>query len=296
MVGALDLFAVGTSITLSRFLGTMETISDPPAPSSLSAKSEAAPTKPFPFMQLPLEIRIMVYKEFLVMPSPIFFGLGLKTQAILRSRNPDTSIKENGIPQTLVCQLFLTSRSIYQEAMPLYFSLNRFHFSNLHVLLVVLSSLKPNCRRQIARISFAYQGPSPAKAFKVLSTCVGLRDLIIRLTGFTPNLIRLEDELPRRLMKMGGISQLLKIRGIKKLGVSFTGLEQCGCSWVVVDKKRFLKATKVLKEPQSPLKLKRQESKDYPREKAKRTVFGKANVMTRTEKKLAEEQKKLESK
>lgn len=51
----------------------------------------------------------------------------------------------------------------------------------------------------------------------------------------------------------------------------------------------LLEALQVLKQPYSEAAIRRQDKKDYPPEKAKRTVFGRANVVTRAETRLASE-------
>ena len=92
--------------------------------------------------------------------------------------------------------------------------------------------------------------------------------------------------MPESLKRLPGLGDLLKVRGIQELQIivpsalpysryySFNG---------DVSPEFFIKVLQVLKLPRSATSLRRQDEKDFPPEKARRTVFGRANAMTRAE-------------
>ncbi|KAI4161826.1 MAG: hypothetical protein LQ342_004517 [Letrouitia transgressa] len=224
------------------------------------------PKGPFAFMSLPVEIRRMVYKEILVMPDEICDGSWVPN----RWHDPKT--------QPRVRQFLLTSKTIYFESMPVYFGLNTFHFHMMSSMEDFLKHTAVDHRRRIRRVSFALYGYAPARSLKLLRECVSLQYLHVR-AGI------LSTHWGKNNMLMGayGVNDLLKIRGIRKLEITCNdppGYRTPG------DWDCFVGALQLLKQPHTPQFLRLQEKKDYPPDKAKRMIFGKSNVITRSEAKL----------
>ncbi|KAL9609674.1 MAG: hypothetical protein Q9167_005583 [Letrouitia subvulpina] len=231
---------------------------------SRKKKKSKVPKEPFPLMRLPAEIRRMVYKEILVMPGEV--GIPMP--------KPFRDYKT----QPYVRKFFLTSKAVYAEAMPIYFGLNTFYFHKMSYMEDFLKHTAVDHRRCIRRVSFKFYGTAPARALKLLRECVSLEYLHVK-AGVLYTLGGKHEHL----MSAHGLNNLLKIRGIKKLEVTCNDPPD---RYSPIDWDCFLGALQLLKEPHTPQFLRLQEKKDYPPDKAKRTVFGKTNVITRSEAKL----------
>ena len=185
--------------------------------------------------------------------------------------------------------LFAVSQIVHEEAVPLYFRTKPFCFSSLITLVEFLESAGPVCFQNLTSITFTYQGWYAAKAFKRLGECLALESVSIIVNVCTP-----EHDVgfgKRLLVKSAGMKDLLKIRGIKNLEIElreyFGFRRTTGNPYVIApDEEQFVEALQVLKQPQDPAKIKRLLAKFTPKEKAQRSVFGKANVITRAERKL----------
>lgn len=238
---------------------------------------------PFPFMKLPLEIRTMVYKELLVLDNPINFMwyVGYSGPRRCQLAAGVKIDKRFVIPRPAleqICGLLRTSSAIHEESFRIMFGYNTFHFDELDMFESFVSKLRPDYRRSIARMTLCYFGRAPARAMKLLRECVGLRSLSIILDCMTVYHMPYNKGTGfRDIKKLHGMNDLLKVRGIRNLQITLKAMPE---RFSV-----FNSAVQVLKEPHSDVWLRRQEAKDYP-QKATRTIFGKANVMTRTEKKV----------
>ncbi|KAI4168994.1 MAG: hypothetical protein LQ343_006025 [Gyalolechia ehrenbergii] len=238
--------------------------------------------KPFPFMKLPPELRQMVYKELLVQSQDItisnrYWGFCFDTKiGVLEHTN-----KQVAHSPAATCQIFRASKACYNEAMPIYFGCNSFAFESLDLLLV-LDKLRVDYRRNIKSLSVKFWGNSPAKSARLLRGCTALRQLSVEISYATLRYGKSEF-LP--LLNSNGINDLLKVRGITDLKVT----KSDGCNRFLREMEGwepFVEALQVLKQPCSAAALRYQYTKDYPPEKAKRIVFGKTNVMTRSERNL----------
>ena len=135
-------------------------------------------------MSLPAEIRNMIFKELLIMPSPVFFEdiISYKPngEEQLLSADPPVAAEETVIvaennqeydttsgiwdglvdsddsdgpqiiKQSAVRDLFLTSMTVYREAAPIYFGNNVFQFENLDRLESFLSTIGTYARWQVS--------------------------------------------------------------------------------------------------------------------------------------------------
>ncbi|KAL9027162.1 MAG: hypothetical protein Q9196_004279 [Gyalolechia fulgens] len=238
--------------------------------------------KPFPFMKLPPELRQMVYKELLVQSQEIL----ISNRHWAFCFDPKLDAMEQKDDQVVhspadTCQIFRASKACYDEAMPIYFGCNSFTFESLD-LLSLLDKLRVDYRRNIQSLSVQFWGNSPAKSARLLRGCTGLRQLGVQISYATLRYGK-SDFLP--LVNSKGINDLLKLRGITDLKITKVDGHCCFLR-DIKNWEPFVEALQVLKQPYSAAALRYQHVKDYPPAKAKRTVFGKTNVMTRSERKF----------
>jgi len=240
----------------------------------------------FPLMKLPLELRSKVYKAHLIVPGSI--ALIHWKVAVLRVdgnvHNPSHQTEE---PIDLsVCKLWAVSKTVYHESVPIFFRYNSFRYDNLTRLASFLTCIGPTARRNLTTVSMHYSGKAPAKAMKILKECIGLRHLTIEITRGSLAFMPQSSQDPEiDVMRMYGLTDLLKVRGIEKLVVTASPNLLRYYADVYETVPLLEDALQVLKQPHRPDQLRRQEKKDYPKTAA-RTVFGKANVKTRAEQKL----------
>ena len=206
----------------------------------ITAESDVAIGQPFELMKLPVEIRRMIFKENLVMPNPIMFyrfGVlnGQQTHnippcAMIRSAKEGTQTKcwptiEDAeiIRQSSRLSIFLVSKAIYCETVPLYFGHNNFSFESGRSLWKFASTIGPDCRWQLARVQ-CYWASYCVRAAKILSQCVELRELSLEISS--ESLRHVDDTFfDYRLV---GMEDLLRVRGVNKLSLHTDGLCYCG--------------------------------------------------------------------
>ncbi|KAL8861965.1 MAG: hypothetical protein Q9178_001835 [Gyalolechia marmorata] len=220
----------------------------------------------FPFMELPLEIRTMVYEEVLL-ASP---SISIMTQHLpaYMGYSPPTT------------ELLRASKTLYHEATSIFYGRNLFEFLDLDALDGFLTKFSIQQRRMITSIALGIWGITPAKSVRLLQGCVSLRHLKVKvllntLDGYYPN----RPGQPRA----AGIQGLLDVRGIRELDVTLPTFVNIEDDQQREAFERLKKALQVVKLPRSVASMRRQGAKDFPPEKAKRTVFGRANVLTRSE-------------
>ncbi|KAL8851890.1 MAG: hypothetical protein Q9221_003213 [Calogaya cf. arnoldii] len=221
----------------------------------------------FPFMELSSELRNMIYKDVLVAPCPI----DIEVRNYYGRTSPT-------FPKRL-----------HNETRPIYFNYNTFRCDSFQALRVFLSILKPEYRRCIRSLDFEFWGEAPAQAMKLLQGCVDLQYLQIDFAIWT-----LFDYRARKTRSLAfpGFNDLIKLRGIQRLQVNppkgyLTGTVHWRA--VMEDIDSIKNDLQVIKQPKSEAMIRRQQKREFPTEKAKRTVYGKANVMTRSEKAMANE-------
>ncbi|KAL6716254.1 hypothetical protein ACLMJK_005820 [Lecanora helva] len=245
----------------------------------------------FPFMRLPLELRLRIYEMHLAIPGVIASGAAY---CIDRGRDSPKRLDVcqihnrfrfdcDGLFDKSLLNLWSTSKLVYQESIPIFFRLNHFHFGNFDYLHTFLSHVGITSRRNIISISFEYGGRSPVPAIKLLRECIGLKKLTIYLTWSTEACRYGTDS--SNVPKLFGLADLLKIRGISELEVVPHAYRENIGNHSLLCRKAFEEALQVLKQPHKPAWLTRQYKKDYPQGN-ERMVFGKANVETRAEKKF----------
>ena len=261
------------------------------------ASAEDNLQSPFPYEKLSPEIRAMILKELLVMPGPIetyYFGArfavySFKTEDDSQnSRDQILRREDMKILQAPVCQIFLVSKAVYREAVPIYFGCNLFKFHNLDNFYAFARWIGPDPRWQLRKIAVDYDGNAPARAVKFMVECVGLRELEINIRWWSLSKYPNVDQ-PLQVL---GQKDLLRIRGLEKIQVNFRGCisyYRANAEATEAQYAAFRETLQVLKQPHDARMLRRQEAKDFP-QKARRTIFGKANVVTRSEKKMLDMQ------
>ena len=251
------------------------------------------PMEPFPFMKLCPEIRNMVYEELLVMPGMVgieYRFIDHRVQIVEFVHSSEASKTKLDINQKSTRALLGTSKAIYEEASHFYFRSNHFYFEDVDLLEVFVQKMRPDFRRLIRRVTVNYSGRAPARAMRSLATCIGLLELTLKFSFDTYLCIR----APYTFMTLIGFKDLLKIRGLTDVKIDTEAMDTHPFRDIrdFRMKDELASALQILKKPHNPGNLKKQEKKDYPKGKSQRTVFGKANVITRTEKKIMSEPKK----
>lgn len=237
-------------------------------------KTQHKDDQPFPFMALPPEIRMMVYKEILIMDGQIFLNdCGSRPKASVKSYEPH-GIKGSSyrkyddinppVDQPSLLEFFTVSRAIYQESCHIYFRHNTFYFDSTKVLAEFLSCIGPDYRRSLHTIKLRFTRKTPAKAMKLLAQCVNLRHLTIFIDGETT------QWGSTHLMKIPGKNDLLKIRGINNIELKESHWMNYACKdQDLRGRDAFWQALQVLKLPRTAAHLKRQVKKDNEEKRSK---------------------------
>ncbi|KAI4099401.1 MAG: hypothetical protein LQ339_005993 [Xanthoria mediterranea] len=253
----------------------------------LEQDREAKTAQGFPFMKLPPELRNMVYKE--VLANPGIIDVGELSDCYPRSSLPQ--IETWGDPPGNTCQLLRASKAIHDEAYPVYFGRNIFACWSFPALRGFLGRLKREYRRSIRSISFDFWGNFAAKTIRLLQGCISLQYLHIDFTR-----VRLLWDTPTSA-SVPGLNELMKIRGIRSLHISrrpnYTthrlGTRTIGPAEIDAYWGKVIEDLQVLEQPRSEAMVRRQDWKEFPLENTKRTVYGRANVQTRSERAIADQ-------
>ncbi|CAO1596975.1 hypothetical protein XANCAGTX0491_000802 [Xanthoria calcicola] len=270
---------------------------------TLKQDREAKTAQGFPFMKLPPEVRNMVYKEVLEDTSIInLIALGDTKKvrevrgkpALLRYDPEMPPVTPYSQGQSDRLMLLRASKAIHDEAYPVYYGRNTFFCRGFSALRGFLGTLKPEYRRSIRSLSFYVWGDPAAKSIRLLQGCVSLQYLHIDCTT-----VRLWDDLKSDSV-IPGYNELLKLRGIRSLQIRRpvkAGFYRLGgqpyrtirpadthAYW-----EEIIEELQVLKQPRSEAMVRRQDWKDFPLENTKRTVYGRANVQTRSERAIADQ-------
>ena len=264
--------------------------------STTATKARKVRDKPFRLMDLPLELRHMVFKEFLVMDGPIMFRSCIylverKTYILAPpfanvspegDRNVDYYKASNIVTQSNLLYIFSVSRSVYQVTVPIYFSSNTFDFKSLTAFDRFITKVGAVPRWQLARVRITYLGDAPARAFKHLARCVGLREATLQFEPYWA----IGPSRTAKLLQLYGIKDLLQVRGLKKLeSIVPDHFWSRARYWnLLKDAKEATsdleERLQVLKQPIDPKKLKRLEKKNFPMNRSG-FFFGAVNVLTR---------------
>lgn len=208
--------------------------------------------KVFPFFDLPPEIRNSIYEYTFQYPSSGIMVVQVDQQRYCRGLHGDRQLailsrsashafgfekwdkaiaaaraypRPNHDPQTLrsmplrtVLAPLLTSRQFYEEAMPLFYSLNRFYFDHPIDIFNTLHFLHPNRRKYITHVAFNLPQRNRSRdvtvaAFKVLLGLERLCKLDIRVAPGAATAVKGPNAR--------GLHTLCKLRGMEE--VTMTG-------------------------------------------------------------------------
>ena len=167
----------------------------------------------FPFMELPVELRIMVYNYHFFQP------VEHPREGCDAIPHGDWDLCAPGGPACLhgitngnvnLGNLWAASKTIYHEAMPIYFSRHHFQFPTLERLGKFLITISYYQRQYITKLSFVYRWKRSVPNFHVQES--------LRLLLQCPNLIELGIGVCS-FEHVRGLKHLLQLRGIKKLEV-----------------------------------------------------------------------------
>ena len=199
---------------------------------------------PSPFMKLPLEIRIMVYKLHFLQPPDCETAAPLWDGQCSAGNSCSRTTYNGKVP---VRTIFLVSRAIYEEAMPLYFQMKTFEF--LHTgMYNTLGIMGPQERQHVSKIVFVYDSVKTSEDFPLLRDCPSLKELTVMIRRpleiYTKKYTEEEDT---DLMRQPGLRTLLKVRGIQTLTVVFSNQMK---RWYTEEvRAAFVEALQVLRQP-----------------------------------------------
>ncbi|KAI4116884.1 MAG: hypothetical protein LQ345_002770 [Seirophora villosa] len=238
-------------------------------------------TSPFPFMKLPPELRIMIYKYHFFQPFDHRANAQCwdKQECEPGGAGCPVACINNGEP---LHNVFMTCKTVYHEAMPLYFSKRDFHFEKLEHLGRFLANIGPYHRQHLTSIIFDYEkiGTTPIfhihEAFRLLGDCPNLRKLVIKIASHH---IARKATLP-------ALATLAKIRGLEKVDVRWFdaywvsyiyGEDLPAAKKLVCDKLRPLRV------PHTPAALQRREAMGITKRTKLRVTFGRGKPESRAE-------------
>lgn len=210
--------------------------------------------KCFPFLKLPVEIRLQIYGHVVGLPKS---GVAIRQSAkyskvkevVVRSKDFDSDLQisdweEEAVPVgtrarwnnfeyrhrhdgTYKCPdlrhhlaLLRVNREIFNEAMPVFYSANSFVCSDLIHLEDFLATLAPERREQLRHISFFYTKNThmkAAKAFKMLGEIEKLKrlDIVIDEEDFAGLTKSKGERMFPDLLRLPGFHTLRSMRAVK---------------------------------------------------------------------------------
>ncbi|KAL8999993.1 MAG: hypothetical protein Q9169_001238 [Polycauliona sp. 2 TL-2023] len=250
-------------------------------PSDDTACEVPASEGPFPFMRLPTELRVMVYKyHFLQTIEHSSAYCHTDVDGDCRAKGPilHRSIGNKGVN---LGNLWITSKTIYMEAMPLYFSTHEFHFSSINTLARFLTTIPYHHRQHITKLAFHYNKTGHIdihdvqQAFILLSECPNLTSLRILIEA---------SAMPKILgssQQQMGLKFLCRVRGIAELTVEQPREkmpEKMYHELFVPIEKRLA----VLRKPYPQPEIRRHEARGITKETVARTCFTSSEMETPT--------------
>ena len=257
--------------------------------------------EPFRLMDLPTEVRRMIFKELLVMNRSILLLRDMiveskgQVEYVPRPRAfihtepekfpPHRTIDEaNMVIQRDFLNIFTANVALYRETAPVYFGLNTFYFQTLDLFDWFIGKIGAEKRWMLARVRISHIGNTLARAIKSLNSCLRLRELTLDLEPTSAAPTHKYNPAPAQL-QLWGMKDLLKLRGLTKLKLTRPDYVYIGMSCITgTALKKLTKdleaRLQVLKQPVNPKTIKKQEMLDFPAKKM-RTRFGLANVVTR---------------
>ncbi|KAL9002919.1 MAG: hypothetical protein Q9188_004174 [Gyalolechia gomerana] len=218
------------------------------------------PSSSFPLLKLPPELRMMVYKyHFSQKPDHLnaIYCATPKTCGVGQFTCGSAHVNDD-VPLQM---LWVSCKTVYYEAMPIFFSTRKFKFENIERLGEFLTTIGPYHRQHLTSIGFHYEKAGTTEAFDVNEA--------FRLLGECPNLKRLSIHIHshyigRKKAALAGFSTLLRIRGVENLELTF--FDAYWISYLygrdLDDAKKIVTSKlETLKNPYKPAEIKRREAK-----------------------------------
>ena len=208
---------------------TMSTAATETCSSKPSKTTQDTDEEPKELMKLPIEVRVEIYKDHLLVPKDICITYQ-DPETWLYSKKPwcyehtDLAQKKRGenLYPGEICDIFATSKAMFYESVPIFFGLNTFRFNCLLNMKRWLVAIGPTYRREVGSITVPFDGYAPAQAARMLARCVGLRNLTLIFEGSlipTACGIAAHMIMKQEVMEIHGMKDLLRIRGIKTLKI-----------------------------------------------------------------------------
>lgn len=172
----------------------------------------------FPFMRLPLEMRIEVYKLYFEKDEENWYGLPT-------------------FPLLIAC------KTTYNEALPFFMRASPLKFTEAGLMGDCLGRMPSFQRQFITHIYFSFTGTNARSAFQTLQGCIRLKLLTIDLTWSGAPLVR-KRRNGLELLDCKGVLELLQLRGLTTVELVFDNKGP-----FFDDMEEFLEALKVLNEP-----------------------------------------------
>ena len=203
----------------------------------LAERFGVEPQGTFPFLDLPPEIRSIIYEMVASYPQS---GLILESDGLNKieiradtrdfstsfsmpsSQSPSSSLTVN--PHQTIFSLLRASKQINEEFMSCFFNLNTFRFRGLSSLLLVSKRIPQFQTQHLRHIAFKYnlhEGHIATEAFKWIASLDGLQRLDIHMDEGEWRLNQYPSDTSIDLFRVAGVHTLRKIRGLKE--VNFHG-------------------------------------------------------------------------
>ncbi|KAL8664025.1 MAG: hypothetical protein Q9168_007989 [Polycauliona sp. 1 TL-2023] len=251
-------------------------------PSEGSADHIPAKDVSFPFMKLPAELRVMVYKYHLFQAAEhpsgpccaVVPGECASGGRVCRHGTVNQGVQPGN--------LWIASKTIYYEAMPVYFG-SCLQFSSIENLGKFFITIPNYYRQYITKVNLCFTKTTKTiRSTKIDHFAVGQA---FRLLSECPNLIEIgmsisQDEMKGLQVRMEGrelgLENLLEeTRGIKKLNIKqpYATEEWLKEKWQSRMVAEVEKRLSVLKEPYTRTELKRRKARGITKKIVPRTCF-----------------------
>ena len=187
----------------------------------------------FPLMDLPREVRDMIYEACLAVNGAIFVReqrpRGLIAYTFKRRQREDFDRRMLSIQSSATAEsrdIFYVSKQIRDEAVAIFYRKNRFEFTTLNEMETFILNIRRRERHNLRSVIVYYEGyhDSYAHSLRVLARCVGLRDLTLVLCdacmkiNYGNSIYSINGHIDRyELLELQAFETLLEIRGLSNV-------------------------------------------------------------------------------